>query len=237
MHISVYVITKGSIEMTKEEFFGKFKSLYLWGNLAAMVLVLMLLFLAMKWWLVSYTHHGEVIEVPNLVAKSEAEAGKLLAEKGLQLKVVATSYVKDLPGGSVISQDPKAGASVKDGRIVYVTVNSLTVPKERIPEIIGFKSYRGAQSDLLDLEFELTDPKYVPGYAELVMGILCNGQEVQNGDEVAKYSRLTLVIGDGSIGSNSGTEDLPELPEEIIEQELNEEPEVEEWEEVPSIYE
>lgn len=222
--------------MTKDEFFGKFKSLFLWGNLAAMVLVLLLLFFGLKWWLSSYTHHGEEIEVPNVVAKSEADAEKLLQENGLQLKVVGTSYVKDMPGGHIISQEPKAGANVKNGRIIFVTVNSLTVPKERIPEIIGFKSYRGAQSDLLGLGFELTEPRYVPGYAELVMGIQCNGQEVNNGDLVAKYSKLTLVIGDGSIGSNSGVDDLPELPEEVIEQELKQEPEAEEWEEVPDIY-
>lgn len=222
--------------MTKDEFFGKFKSLFLWGNLAAMVLVLLLLFFGLKWWLSSYTHHGEEIEVPNVVAKSEADAEQLLQENGLQLKVVGTSYVKDMPGGSIISQEPKAGANVKNGRIIFVTVNSLTVPKERIPEIIGFKSYRGAQSDLLGLGFELTEPRYAPGYAELVMGIQCNGQEVNNGDLVAKYSKLTLVIGDGSIGSNSGVDDLPELPEEVIEQELKQEPETEEWEEVPDIY-
>lgn len=78
-----------------------------------MVLVLLLLFFGLKWWLSSYTHHGEEIEVPNVVAKSEADAEQLLQENGLQLKVVGTSYVKDMPGGSIISQEPKAGANVK----------------------------------------------------------------------------------------------------------------------------
>lgn len=223
--------------MTRQEFFGKFKSLFLWGNLAAMVLVLILLFFGMKWWLASYTHHGENIEVPDVTSKSLQEAEKILSAKGLQIKAVAESYNRELPAGCVIVQNPKAGASVKEGRIVYVTLNSLTVPKVTIPDVIGFKSYRGAQSDLLALDFELTDPETTVGPRDLVMKIRCDGRELSNGEQVAKYSRLTLVIGDGSGDVSGSAENLPELPEEVIIEEIEEEPVIEEEEYVPEVFE
>ena len=210
--------------MTKEEFFGKFKSLFLWGNLAGMVVLLVLFFFGVKWFLNSYTHHGENIEVPNLYAKDLQTAQKMLSEKGLELKKVEEKYDRNLPGGCIIEQNPKAGSSVKEGRLIYVTVNSLTAPKVRIPDVIGYKSYRGTQADLLNREFELTDPVLVDGPRDLVMGILCDGQRVQNGDEVAKYSRLTLEIGNG-VGYSGGDDEevLEELPEEVIVKELEQE--------------
>lgn len=210
------------IEMTKKDFFGKFKSLFLWGNLIAVLLVLMLLFFGLKWWLSYYTHHGENIEVPDLSGKSLEEADELLSGNGLQLRLVGESYNKNVPDGHVLTQNPKAGANVKEGRIIYITVNSLKVPKVRIPDVIGYKSYRGTQADLLDLDFELTDPIITRGPRDLVMKILCDGREVRNGEEVAKYSRLTIVIGDGWGDVNGEPDMLHEsMPEETIMEELD----------------
>lgn len=212
--------------MTKEEFFGKFKSLYLWGNLAAMVVVIILLFFCLKWWMSSYTHHGQKIEVPNVLAKDYKVAEELLAEKGLQIKNVGTTYVEDMPGGYVVVQTPAAGAEVKEGRIIYVTVNSLTVPREKIPNVIDNCSYREAQAKLIALEFQLTDPRMVDGPRDWVMGIQCNGRNVQNGDSVAKKSLLTLVIGNGSLDmGGEEMEDLPDLPAEEMEEITEDTPE------------
>ena len=211
--------------MTKEEFFGKFKSLFLWGNLAAMVVTVLLFFFGLKWFLSCYTHHGENIEVPDLYAKDLKTAEMMLEDRGLQLKQVATTYDRNLPGGTIVTQSPKAGSSVKEGRQVYVTVNSLTAPKVKIPNVIGNKSYRSTQAELQNLEFEVNPtPIYVDGPRDLVMGIDCNGRAVANGEEVAKYSRLTLRIGNGA-GDNEGyeTEELEELPEDVIINEIIEE--------------
>jgi len=209
-------------DMTKKDFIGKFKSLYLWGNIFAMLLVVVLIVFGLKMWLTNYTHHGENIDVPNLYNMTQDAAGSLLQENGLQMIVVGESYKKELAEGRILLQDPKAGTTVKEGRIVYVTVNSLKVSKVRIPDVIGYKSYRGAQADLLDLEFELADPIVTTGPRDLVMKILCNGREVNNGDEVAKYSRLTIVIGDGKGDINGEPEEVAPLPEDVIMDEIDE---------------
>lgn len=205
--------------MTKEEFFGKFKSLYLWGNLAAMVVVVILLFFCLKWWMSSYTHHGQKVEVPNVLAKDYKAAEEMLSEKGLQIKNVGTTYVEDMPGGYIVVQTPAAGAEVKEGRIIYVTVNSLTVPREKIPNIIDNCSYREAQAKLIALEFQLTEPRMVDGPRDWVMGIQSNGRNLHNGDSVAKKSLLTLVIGNGSLDTGGDDmEELPDLPAEEMEE-------------------
>lgn len=210
--------------MTKDEFFGKFKSLYLWGNLAAMVVVVIALVFCLKWWISSYTHHGEKIEVPNVLGKDYKLAEDMLAEAGLQIMKVGTTYVEDMPGGYVVVQTPAGGAEVKEGRIIYVTVNSLTAPREKIPYVIDNCSYREAQAKLIALEFQLTEPRLVDGPKDWVMGIQSNGRNVQNGDSLAKKSLLTLVIGNGLVDAVDEMEELPMLPEEETEEVTEGEP-------------
>lgn len=43
--------------MTSSEFINKFKSKYLWGNLAAMALVVVLLCVGVRFGIDFYTHH------------------------------------------------------------------------------------------------------------------------------------------------------------------------------------
>ena len=56
--------------MNTSEFFSKFKSRYLWGNIAAMVAVVFAVCLGVKFGLDIYTHHGEVVQIPNVRHKA-----------------------------------------------------------------------------------------------------------------------------------------------------------------------
>lgn len=56
--------------MTSSEFINKFKSKYLWGNIGAMILVLVLLCVGVKYGIDIYTHHGEAIRVPDIRYKN-----------------------------------------------------------------------------------------------------------------------------------------------------------------------
>ena len=53
--------------MNTSEFFSKFKSRYLWGNIAAMVAVVFAVCLGVKFGLDIYTHHGEVVHSLRLI--------------------------------------------------------------------------------------------------------------------------------------------------------------------------
>ena len=193
--------------MFLKTFFKKLTSPMVWGNLLAMLIVLVLLFLGLVWWLNDYTHHGEGIEVPDLSGLNYQSSVSKGDELGLIVMIGDSTYNKKMPGGCVVGQNPEAGAKVKRGRIVYVTINSLTMPRVKIPDLVGNSSYRQAQARLKALEFKLTEPKLIDGDKDWVYGLQCGGRNIEAGEMVAKESTLTLVIGNGL------TEDDMELEE------------------------
>ena len=188
--------------MKAKEFFGKFCSLYLWGNLLAMVLVIVGLCLGVKYGLEAYTHHGEGIEVPALVNMRADNARVLLIEKGLELMVADSGYNKRLPADCVLAQSPGAGTKVKEGRVIYVTINSPSSPSFPIPDLIDNSSYREAEAKLTAIGFKLLPPKRITGERDWVYGILCRGHHVNTGDHVSIESPLTLIIGNGQYGED-----------------------------------
>ena len=188
--------------MKAKEFFGKFCSLYLWGNLLAMVLVIVGLCLGVKYGLEAYTHHGEGIEVPALVNMRADNARVLLIEKGLELMVADSGYNKRLPADCILAQSPGAGTKVKEGRIIYVTINSPSSPSFPIPDLIDNSSYREAEAKLTAIGFKLLPPKRITGEHDWVYGILCRGHHVNTGDHVSIESPLTLIIGNGQYGED-----------------------------------
>ena len=93
-------------------------------NLVAMLAVVIILFFGVKWWLSSYTHHGEGIEVPNLYGMTHQTALHQLDSVGLLVVANDSSYVEGMPAGAIIQQNPGPGMMVKSGRIIYHKINS-----------------------------------------------------------------------------------------------------------------
>ncbi len=214
--------------MKAKEFFGKFCSLYLWGNLLAMVLVIVGLCLGVKYGLEAYTHHGEGIEVPALVNMRADNARVLLIEKGLELMVADSGYNKRLPADCILAQSPGAGTKVKEGRVIYVTINSPSSPSFPIPDLIDNSSYREAEAKLTAIGFKLLPPKRITGERDWVYGILCRGHHVNTGDHVSIESPLTLIIGNGQYGED---EDIDYTEPEAVDGDFTDS-ETDEFEEV-----
>lgn len=211
--------------MRTKEFFGKFWSAYLWGNLLAMVLVIIGLCFGVKYGLEWYTHHGEGILVPKLVNMSCTNARLLLAEHGLELMVTDSGYNKRLPADCILAQSPGVGVKVKTGHIVYVTVNSPSSPSFTIPDIIDNSSYREAEAKLMALGFKLLPPKRVLGERDWVYGIMSRGRRLSTGDHVSIEAPLTLLIGNGQYGDDDDIDyEEPDYiyPEEVIEKTFDE---------------
>lgn len=194
------------VKAKAKTFFKKFASWYLWLNLLGMVLLLVAAFFGLKWWLASYTHHGEGIEVPDFYKMDYREATDLAEEAGLSLMVNDSTYNKELPAGCIVVQTPAKGMNVKQGRVIYVTINSLTVPRVAIPDLVDNSSYREAQYKLQSLGFRILPPKLIDGEKDWVYGIECDGRELRRGDMVARESQLTLVIGNGAYGRSENVE-------------------------------
>lgn len=183
--------------MNAKDFFGKFISPYLLGHLIAMVVVAVLLCVGVWYGLRVYTHHGEGVEIPDLMGMSSREARQELERRGLFLEVNDSGYNKSKPAGCILAQLPGAGMQVKAGRTIYVTINSLESPRIAIPDLIDNSSYRQAQAHLQAIGFKLFPPIYVEGEKDWVYGIKQGNCDLQTGDMVSTEQMLTLVIGMG----------------------------------------
>ena len=198
--------------MDSKEFFGKFLSKYLWVNLLAMALTVVLLCVGVKVGLDIYTHHGEGVPVPNLAGMNFSRAADLLERNGLRIVVSDSGYNKRMPAECILAQSPGEGTSVKQGHIIYVTVNSTSSPTVTIPDIIDNSSVSEATAKLTALGFRLLEPQIVVGEKDWVYGVVSRGRRLNAGDKVSIELPLTLMIG-------SGEYERPDIDLEISEPE------------------
>lgn len=181
-----------------------YKSHYLTSHLILLALVVILLSIGVGFGLDIYTHHGERIIVPDLKGMSFDKAYNQLIEKGIQIQVSDSGYNKKLPANTILAQTPNSGMAIKEGHIVYVTVNSPSSPTFTLPDIIDNSSLREAEARLSAMGFQLTAPQKVEGEKDWVYGITSRGRRVSNGDRLSIDHPLTLMVGKGT------TEDVME---------------------------
>jgi hypothetical protein len=183
--------------MKSSEFASKFMSKYFWGNIAAMIAVVLLLCVGVKYGLDIYTHHGESIPIPNVRHMSFNDAEQVLANVGLKIEVSDTGYVKSLPPDCILEQTPGPGECVKSGHVIYVTVNSSNSPTITLPDVIDNSSLREAMAKLTAMGFKLGTPEYVSGEKDWVYGILVRGRHVVAGDRISVEDALIIQVGNG----------------------------------------
>ncbi len=183
--------------MAVNNFLKKLLSPFLWLNILAMGIIVMLLSLGLKYGLDLYTHHGQTVEVPSIIHKSYIDAEDVLGQVHLEMVVSDTDYVKTLPHDCVLEQSPLPGEIVKPGRLIYVKINAPSIPKRVLPDVIDNSSLRDAQSKLTALGFQLGTPEYIPGEKEWVYGIKCQGQQLSAGQRVSVEDQLIIQVGDG----------------------------------------
>ncbi len=188
--------------MKPSEFLGKITSRYLWGNLAAMAIVCLVACGGVKYGLDWYTHHGEAIAIPDVRHKIYADAEHLLSDAGLVVQVSDTGYVRGLPPGCVLEQNPQAGERVKSGHIIYLVVNASHTPTITVPDVVDNCSLREAMAKLTAMGFKLSQPEYVPGEKDWVYGIVVGGRHVSAGDKVSVNDVLTIQVGDGRMSAS-----------------------------------
>ncbi len=192
--------------MNAKDFLKKIFSSYLVGHLVAMIIVIILLCVGVKYALDYYTFHGQGIVVPELKGMTYVKAYRLLEEKGLTIVVSDSGYNKKLPADCILAQTPNSGQKVKEGRVIYVTVNSSSSPAFSLPDIVDNSSYREAEARLTAMGFKLTEPQLVEGEKDWIYGILCRGRRVSNGDRIPIDYPLTLMVGKGTFDDSTDIE-------------------------------
>lgn len=168
-----------------------------WVNLlAALALAFIIIFLLLKM-LGGITKHGKFLEVPSVLGKKTEDAIKFLEAKGFEVEIQDSVYVDTAKMGIVLKQLPDPNSTVKINRIVYLTVNRVTLPLVDMPSLQG-KTLSYALEILKRSHLVLGDTTFRPDF---MMGSVLEqsykGSPVQSGAKLPWGSRVDLVIGSG----------------------------------------
>jgi beta-lactam-binding protein with PASTA domain len=171
---------------------------------AVFILLIFILFA----WMRSYTHHGAVQAVPELLGMDLREAEILIKNQGLRIVVEDSVYVAGIAPGSIVSQNPghefmTADSSgiqirmVKKNRKIYTTVASYLPPRVEVPDLVG-KSKRIALNLLEITGIIVDDMEYVPDNVctDCVLKQLYKGKKIEPGTKLYKGEGITLVLGE-----------------------------------------
>lgn len=141
------------------------------------------------------TRHGKSVAVPDFTNMQPADAARKAASVGLTTVVTDSVFVPRMDRGAVFSQIPKAGAAVKDGRKIRLTINAVQPKKVTMPDVVGL-SFRQAKSELTSRGLYLGRLMYVSDMAtNNVLKQLYHGSEVKPGTAVVSGSSIDLVVG------------------------------------------
>lgn len=184
--------------MTIKEFFSFKTNKFFWLNLLAMAVVVVVVLFGVLKWMDGYTRHGETVVVPDVTGMTMEEAAAMFGRQGLAYIISDTRYVKDKAAGIVLDLKPSPGEKVKEGRTVYLTVNTLDVPLRVLPDVADNSSLRQAQAKLLNAGFKLNDIQHVRGEKDWVYGVKYEGRRLEVGEKVPMGASLTLMVGDGA---------------------------------------
>ncbi|MDT8347267.1 MAG: PASTA domain-containing protein [Flavobacteriaceae bacterium] len=177
-----------------------FSKTFLYQLLIAILVLVLLIFLALQW-LDYTTNHHEHISVPDLSGLSLSEAQEQLSEQQLNFEIIDSSlYNPEFPKQSVIEQIPAAGKAVKEDRRIYLRINASSYRQVELPNLIN-KTRRQVEPTLLALGFAIGDITYKPNIAkDLVLELRYKNRVLKPGDKITKTSVIDLVLGDGKLG-------------------------------------
>ena len=163
----------------------------------AIVAVVVLCFFVL-FWLKSYTNHGKFVEVPELKGKNLEVVEIELNDNDLHMVVQdSANYNPNYPRYSVIDQQPKAGALVKENRKIYLTLNPSGYKKVAVPNVIR-STIRQAKPTIEALGFNLGEITYKDDIGkDEVLDIKYNGVSIKPGVMLEKTSKIDLVLGNG----------------------------------------
>ncbi len=168
-------------------------------NIAAMAAIVIFILAGAMHWIKGYTMHGKYIQVPEICGMDEASAANVLGKAGLAYEISDVRFERAAKAGTIIEQNPESGSNVKEGRKIYLTVNSGNQPTKAVPDLAENSSLREAQSRLQALGFRLDETERIDGDMDWVYSIKYNGRDVAAGTQIPEGSTLTIVAGNGNM--------------------------------------
>lgn len=175
-------------------------------NLLLAAALLLVLFLLAKFGLDIVTRHNRTVEVPDLTNMSVEQARALAQQSHVGVKVTDSVFIYRLGAGVVYRQNPAAGAIVKRGRDIFITINSVEPKKVSMPNLVGY-SILEAKAELDNRGLVLGRLSYTPDIAtNRVLQQRHKGSVVRPGENIVSGSTIDLTIG---LGRSESTTRVP----------------------------
>lgn len=171
-------------------------------------------------WLDVYTRHNEAVVVPDVKGLTMEKAIPFFSEKGIKYNIIDSVFSKEVAPGAIVELVPAPGSKVKEGRVVFVTINAKTSQMGVIPEVEDL-SFRQAYALLQSIGFASVEVKYVQGnYKDLAVAVEWNGRVLEKGIHVPLNAHLVLVVTSDDIEADSTSLDnLSKAPIESLDSE------------------
>ena len=173
-------------------------------------------------WLDKYTRHNEAVVVPDVKGLKMEEAAEFFKNNNLRYNVIDSVFSKEVEPGAIVELVPAAGSKVKEGRIVFITVNALTSQMATIPEVEDL-SFRQAYALLRARGFESVEIEYVAGdFKDLAVSVELRGKTLEKGEHVPLTAPLVLKVssGDPNFSADSlSLDSLSVMPVESLDSE------------------
>jgi len=183
-----------------------FNNIYVKNILAAIIVVILLMFGTFKW-LDIYTKHGKAVIVPDVRGLQEAQAAPFFESNSMRYTVVDSVYNASAAPGCIMETIPHAGTKVKEGRNILVTINAYAPRKLIVPEVKD-RSLRQALSMLRAAGFHNVSLEYVPAsFKDLVISLNLGIETVYGGDRLPANSKLVLKVGNGNLENTPLSDD------------------------------
>lgn len=167
--------------------------------------IISLLFGALLLWisfksLNAYTHHGETIMVPDFGKIKTEELDKFIAGKNVKYQIIDSVFDAKVAAGVVIKQDPEKNSSVKQNRIIYLTVSAKRPPLIKMPNLVD-ASMRQALALLESYGLKAGKRTYRPDpCVNCVLSQSMKGRKIEPAALIPKGSVIDLVLGQGQDG-------------------------------------
>lgn len=135
---------------------------------------------------------GPQVSVPSLAGHTEKDARAMAERAGLTVELEAP-VISDDPPGTVVSQQPGPGSSLREGKAIHVSL-SLGPPPVDLPDVSG-KPEGEARQLLVDAGFEVDEVTRVLDEA-IPKGIVIS-QDPPGANQAPRGSAIRMTVSDG----------------------------------------
>lgn len=185
--------------------------------LASTIVLFWLLLCFLDFW----TFHGEERVVPDVKGQTFDTAAGNIDISGLTAVISDSVFDSYSSPGTVVEQTPIAGARIKKGGNVYLTIVAFSPKLVTVPDFYN-ASVRQARSMFEGLGIkEIREVPVVSEYAGLVLGARFNGVALQPGARIPVSAVVTIEVGTGYDPTEETGADIDSLAIDNVIDELN----------------